>query len=82
MWATDWRTELLPTNRSLDDLQLVKVPKAMYVPSKYIRLFVGKGLTSKDLSKKRIRVWYDEQTLILKPFINWMVACVMSTSKE
>jgi hypothetical protein len=82
MWSKDDTLELLPPLKALDERKAVRVPKAMYIPPKYISLFMGKRLTPRQLLLEVYPLIVDDEQLPnLQPFIDWMMTCGMSAGK-
>jgi hypothetical protein len=63
--------------------QTVKVPKMMYVPTKYINLFLGKRFTPRQLMTEIYpKLAEDGSWADLEPFVKWLMTCGTLASKH
>lgn len=83
MWLENLDIDLLPAPKNTNNKDLIRVTKVMYVPAKYIDLFMGRRLTPRQLMEEIYPVLAGDEGLSdLKPLAQWMMACGMATSPE
>jgi hypothetical protein len=83
MWSEDEKMEFLPALEIEEIKQTVRVPKMMYVPPKYIHLFLGKRFTPRQLFEEFYPVLVqDEQLGAMQPFVTWMMVCATAVGKK
>jgi hypothetical protein len=76
MWTNNQDIELLPSLEKQTERQTTKLSKLMFVPPKFINLFLGKRYTPRQLIEQVYPQLADEEEVsALKPFVNWMMAC-------
>jgi hypothetical protein len=83
MWLENLDIDLLPAPKNTNNKDLIRVTKVMYVPAKYIDLFMGRRLTPRQLMEEVYPVLAGDEGLSdLKPLVQWMMACGMATSPD
>jgi hypothetical protein len=81
LWGDEPEAELLLAPKH--HKETVRVVKMMYVPAKFISLFIGKRFTPRQLMEDVYPVLAEDSDLDeLKPFIQWLMACGMSGGQE
>jgi hypothetical protein len=82
-WEENPDLDLLPT--PIAGKHLIRVPKMMYVPVKYIKQFIRQRLTPRQLMEViySIQSWSKRSgQKKMQPFIQWMMACGVSTGTD